>query len=112
MELNVLIEPIAADGFRASCGEPVSASAQGATRDEALTRLREQLEARFRGGVEVVRLRIGGPASVTSPVWPDDELTRDWLAGIEAARTAADQRPDPWTPTTAPAPFPTRRRRR
>lgn len=58
MELSVLIEPIAADGFRASCGEPIPTTAEGATRDEALGRLRERIEARVRSGVEVVRLRI------------------------------------------------------
>lgn len=97
MELSVLIEPVAADGFRASCGEPIPASAEGATRDEALSKLREQIVHRVRAGVEVVKLRIDGlPTPTPVPVWPDDQLTRDWLAGIAEARAAADQRPDPW----------------
>lgn len=105
MELSVLIEAVAVDGFRASCGEPIPASAEGATRDEALNRLCEQIVHRVRAGVEVVKLRIDGlPTPASVPVWPDDELTRDWLAGIAEVRAAADQRPDPWDTPTADQP--------
>jgi hypothetical protein len=97
MELSVVIEPIAADGFRASCVEPIPASAEGSTRDEALSKLREQIVHRVQAGVEIVKLRIDGLSTLTSvSVWPDDQLTSDWLAGIAEARTAADGRPDPW----------------
>lgn len=102
--MSVLIEPIHADGFRASCGEPIPASAEGTTRDEALSRLRDQIASRVQAGAEVVRLRINGVrVPPAEPVWPDDEFTRDWLAGIAEARAAADQRPDPWD-TTADQP--------
>lgn len=89
MELSVLIEPTATEGYRASCGEPIPASAEGATRDEALGRLRERIEARVRGGAEVVRLRID-LTRPSVPIWPIDQFTRDWMAGIAAARAAAD----------------------
>ena len=104
MELAVLIEPTAGDGYRASCGEPIPTSAEGATRDEALGRLRQRIEARVRGGIEVVRLRIDLASPPSTPVWPDDQLTRDWLAGIAAARAAADQQPDPWDTPAADQP--------
>ncbi|MDB5308775.1 MAG: hypothetical protein JWO38_2977 [Gemmataceae bacterium] len=94
MELSVLIEPIAGNGFRAWTGEPFPVAAEGATREEALDKLRTALEARTQS-VEVVRLRIGH-AIPRSPVWPDDKVTHDWLAGIAAARQAADHTPDPW----------------
>ena len=46
-------------------------------------------------------IEAGSPAAV----WPDDDITRDWLAGFAAARAAADRRPDPWDePDKAPAP--------
>lgn len=95
MELSVLIEPTSADSFRASCGEPIPTTAEGATRDEALGRLRERIEARVRGGAEVVRLRID-LTRPSVPIWPNDQFTRDWLAGIAAARAAADSAPDRW----------------
>ena len=94
MELSVLIQQTAGNGFRAWCGEPIPTAAEGATREEALTKLRAALEAKT-SGVEVVRLTLGvSPA--TSPVWPDDQITRDWLAGIAAAREAANRTPGPW----------------
>jgi predicted RNase H-like HicB family nuclease len=97
VELSVLIQQTAGNGYRAWCGEPLPAAAEGATREEALANLRAALEARVRG-VEVVRLTIpsAGPMPPASPVWPDDQITRDWLAGIAEARQAADRTPDPW----------------
>jgi predicted RNase H-like HicB family nuclease len=97
VELAVLVQPVEGNGYRAWCSDPLAASAEGATREEALSRLREVIEQQFRGGVEVVRLHIGGvfPRTAT-PIWPDDQITQDWLAGIAAARAAADQKPDPW----------------
>ena len=102
MELSVLVQQTAGNGYRAWCGAPVAAEAEGATREEALTKLRAALEAKTRG-VEVVRLSIGvNPAA--SPLWPDDQVTHDWLAGISDARRAADQTPDPWDESAAGTP--------
>jgi hypothetical protein len=94
-----LIQQTAGNGFRAWCGEPIPASAEGATREEALSKLRATLEAKTRD-VEVVRLTIG-PNSIAAPIWPDDQITRDWLAGIAAAREAANHTPDPWDEQSA-----------
>lgn len=93
MELTVFVQPTPGDGFRASSGEPLPATAEGATRDEALGKLRAVLEQRLRAGGEVVRLRVGpgGQLTPAAAVWPDDEITRDWLEGIAEARRAADQ---------------------
>lgn len=98
MELTVFVQPTPGDGFRASSGEPLPASAEGATRDEALGKLRAVLEQRLRAGGEVVRLRLGpgGHMTAVPPVWPDDEITHNWLEGIAEARRAADQAPEPW----------------
>ena len=103
MELAVLIQPTpGGNGFRAWCGEPIPAEAEGATREEALANLRTDLEAKARG-MEVARLRIDIRGVPTAPVWPDDPITADWLAGIAAARRAADAAPDPWdSPAAAP----------
>jgi predicted RNase H-like HicB family nuclease len=94
VELSILIQQTAGNGFRAWCGEPIPTTADGATREEALTKLRAALEAKTRG-IEVVRLTIG-PSVNTSPIWPDDQITRDWLAGIAAARESADRAAEPW----------------
>jgi hypothetical protein len=94
VELSVLVQQTAADRFRAWCTVPVAAEAEGTTRDEALAKLKNEIDAKTRG-VEVVRLVIGRPIP-TTPIWPDDEFTRAWLEGIKVARAAADQQPDPW----------------
>ncbi len=97
MELSVLIQALPGNGYRASCGEPLVASAEGATRDEALAKLRADLEARTAVSDEVVKLTIHPKRSISKePIWPDDQFTRDWLAGISAVRAEADQAPDPW----------------
>jgi hypothetical protein len=96
MELSVLIQQVPGNGYRASCGEPIPATAEGATREEVLAKLRAELESRI-SGAEVVRLVIGpAPLPSSNPIWPDDPITRDWLAGIAAARLAADCSPDSW----------------
>jgi len=35
------------------------------------------------------------------PVWPDDPITHDWLAGIADARRAADAVAEPWADAAA-----------
>ena len=97
MEFAVLIQQVSGNGYRASCGEPLVATAEGATRDEAIAKLRVDLESRTTAADEIIRLTIH-PKRVISkePVWPDDDITRDVLEGIAAARAAADQQPDPW----------------
>src|SRR5438874_195671 len=43
MQISVLIEPVPGNGYRAKGGEPFALSAEGATRGEALARLRDQI---------------------------------------------------------------------
>lgn len=94
MELSALVQQVQGNGYRAWTGDPVPASSEGATREEALARLRGLIEQQIQNGVEVVRLQIAEPRR--RPIWPDDELTRDWLAGIATAREAANHKPEPW----------------
>jgi len=96
VELSVLIQQFSGNGYRASCGEPLAATAEGATRDEALAKLRADLVARA-AGVEIVRITIPTRSPISrEPVWLDDDITKDWLEGIAAARAAAETQPDPW----------------
>src|SRR5947209_13798632 len=94
VELSALVQQVQGNGYRAWTGEPVPASAEGATREEALARLRVLIQQQMQNGIEVVRMQIAAPRG--TPIWPDDELTRDWLAGIAAAREAANHKPEPW----------------
>lgn len=47
MTIQVLLEPVANNGFRARAGDPLDLAAARATRDEALVKLREQLAPRL-----------------------------------------------------------------
>lgn len=58
MELSVLLQQVSGNGYRASCGGPLVAIAEGATRDEALAKLRADLEARTSASDEIVCLTI------------------------------------------------------
>lgn len=94
MELSVLVQQTANNRFRAWCAVPVAAEAEGATRDEALAKLTSEINTKLQGA-EVAHVTVGWPIRST-PIWPDDEITRAWLEGIAEARAKADQQPDPW----------------
>ena len=93
MDVSVVLQPLSGVGFRASCGDPLPMSVEGSTREEALAKIRAEVVRRLGGG-EIIRLHI--PFPPTEPIWPDDQFTRDWLEGIEAARAAADKHLYPW----------------
>src|SRR5438552_3837639 len=61
MNIPVLLEPIENNGYRASSGAPLSLTAEGATRDEALTRLREQLASRLQNGTQLIGVELAPP---------------------------------------------------
>jgi hypothetical protein len=62
MEIPILIEPIAGNGYRAR-GELLALSADGPTPEAALARLKELLQARANAGVSIVPLQVGLPRS-------------------------------------------------
>ena len=61
MHIPVLIEPVAGNGFRARGMEPFALSGEGPTREEALAKLRDQLDARLKNGAEIVGLEVPAP---------------------------------------------------
>jgi hypothetical protein len=58
MQIPVLIEPIAGNGYRARGGEPLAVVVEAPTREEALFKLHEALQARLRNGAEIVPLEL------------------------------------------------------
>ena len=101
MTVDVLVEPIVGDRFRASTGEPFAVSAEGDTDEEAISRVRSALGRRIRDGAKLVRVTVGiaGPAT---PL-PDDELTQAWVAELKRIRAERNAAPDPWDePEVAP----------
>jgi hypothetical protein len=98
MEIAVLLQPISGNGYRATISEPFQLSAVGATREEALHNVKSQLDDRARQDVEVVILRVALPHRTlpAEPIWPDDEITRNWLEGVATYRKDRDEEADPW----------------
>lgn len=94
MQIAVFVEPMPGNGFRASGAGPLAVSAEGATRQEALARLRDEVQARLRGGAEIVTLEIAPephPLAKYAGMLPDDDLTKDWEAAMTEYRRRIDE---------------------
>src|SRR5438132_814679 len=85
MRITVLVEPMPGNGFRARGVEPFGVSAEGATRDEAIARLKDELKARLRAGGEIVSVEVAPephPLAKYAGTLPDDDLTAQWEAAM------------------------------
>ena len=58
MQIPILVEPIAGNGYRARGAEPFSLTGEGATPEAAVARLKEQLQARLRQGAVAVEVGV------------------------------------------------------
>lgn len=90
-------------GYRASSGKPLEAETEGATRDDALNRLRELMTRKLKGEVEIVDLEIPAQASPKQNPWlkvhgvfKDDPLFDEWQEAIAENRRQADAREGAW----------------
>jgi predicted RNase H-like HicB family nuclease len=61
MQIPILIETVANNGYRASSGAPLAFAAEGSTRDEAMRNLTSLLRKRLESGVEVTALEVAVP---------------------------------------------------
>jgi hypothetical protein len=99
MEIPVLIEPVAGNGYVAKTGEPLLLRAEGATRDEAMKNLRQLLAQRVSQGVEVTQVTVpdtgfGNPWIEFAGMFKDDPYFDEWQEAIAENRRKADQDPD------------------
>ena len=98
VQIPILIEPVAGNGYRARGAEPFALSAEGATREEALANLRQQLQIRMESGVAIVPLEV--PVEMHPLVKyagmysPDDRLIQEWLSIMAENRRKADEDTD------------------
>jgi hypothetical protein len=94
VQIPVLIEPIAGNGYRARGGEPLVVSAEGPTREVALAKLKEQLQAKLRAGAEVVPLELAAephPLAEFAGMFKDDPDFRDVLDIMAENRRKMDE---------------------
>jgi hypothetical protein len=98
MQIPVLIEPVAGNGYRARGAEPFALSAEGATREEALANFRGQLQSRMKSGAAIVALEVPveeHPFARSAGIFsPDDPLVQEWLSIMAENRRKADENPD------------------
>jgi predicted RNase H-like HicB family nuclease len=94
VEIPVLIETVQGNGYRASTGGPLSLVAEGATREEALAKLRQAIEARLSGGAQVVPLQLPGskhPLAKYAGMYKDDPFFEEWQEAIAEYRRQKDE---------------------
>ena len=100
MKIPILVEPIENAGYRATSGPPLAATAEGATRDEALARLREEINRRMADGAIVMPLDIStteeNPLLAMAGIFRNDPLFDEWQAAIEEYRRKVDEEEDAW----------------
>jgi hypothetical protein len=97
MQIAVLVEPIANNGFRARAGEPLPVSAEGATPEEAVRNLRAAMDRELRNGKQL-RLVDFVPEnpwlSLAGMHDPNDPLVQAWKQEMAAYRDEVEDDPD------------------
>jgi hypothetical protein len=97
MQIPVLVERTGRNGYRAQGMEPFALSAKGATREEALAKLRAKIEKRLKNGAELVGLEVGRPADPWmefAGMFKNDPWIEDWKRSIEEYRRQVDEDPN------------------
>jgi hypothetical protein len=99
MEVPVIVEPLAGNGYRATGagGLSVGLTAEGATPAEAIDRLAVQVQARLTAGAELAQVLL--PAGTAA--WKqdagylrDEPLYEPWREAMEENRRKLDEDPD------------------
>jgi predicted RNase H-like HicB family nuclease len=98
MQIPILVEPLTNNGYRATCGPPLAVSAEGATRADAVDKLKLLLRERLSNGVEIVAAEI--PARVVENPWvkyagmfKDDPMFDEVLEIMKENRRKDDEDP-------------------
>lgn len=97
MQITVLIEPVANNGFRAKAGEPLPLCAEGATPDEAVRNLRAALDRQLKGGKRLLAVDVGeeNPWLAMAGIYdPKDPLVQEWKEAMAAYRQEVEDDPD------------------
>ena len=95
MQIAVLVEAVAGNGYRASAGDPFGLTAFGATREETLRNLEELIEDRLASGAELTSIIVNPtqhPLSKYAGTWrEDDPLIGEWKKAVEEYRQEIDR---------------------
>jgi len=94
MHIPVLIEQVDSNGYRVTTGQPLTLSAEGATREEALQQMRKALQARLSSGAEIASLEVSAAEHPLAPyagMFKDNPLFDAWQQSIAAYRRQIDE---------------------
>jgi hypothetical protein len=97
MQIPILIEPVAGNGYRARGGDPLALTAEGATAEEAIENLRHLLDRRLSGGTCLVPMEVtngANPWAKMAGMFKDDPLFDDWQASIAEYRQKVEDDPE------------------
>jgi predicted RNase H-like HicB family nuclease len=95
MRIPVLLKKTARNGYRAKGLEPFAVSAKGATREEALAKLRVKIEERLKKGEEeLVEIEVGTPVHPWmefAGMFKGDPWIDDWKQSVEEYRKKVNE---------------------
>lgn len=97
MQIPILIEAVAGNGYRSRGGELYALSAEGATHEEVLAKLKDQLQARLKEGAAIVPLDVPAephPLARFVGMFKDDPLIDEWKKAMVEYRRTIDEDPD------------------
>src|SRR4051812_31978994 len=98
MQIPVLIEPIAGNGYLAKTGEPLPLCAEGATRAEAVQKLEELIGHRLQNGTELFTLEVSERANAWRDMAgiydPADPEVQAWIQAMVEYRQKIENDPD------------------
>jgi phage-related minor tail protein len=97
MNIPVLVERVAANGYRARSGEPLALTAEGATEEEAVQKLEDAVKQRMNAGAKILHLTIDtadAPWKALRGILRDDPMYDEWRQAMEEYRRQVDQGPD------------------
>ncbi len=98
MQIPVLIERVAGNGFRARSGEPLALTVEGSTRAAALQKLQELVKETVAAGGEMVCLDVpeGPPPWLRKAGWLDlnHPIVQEWMEIMEENRKKDDEDPN------------------
>ena len=92
MQIPVFVEPVGSGHFRAH--GPFNAVAEGSTQEEAVSKVREQLQNEMKAGKQVVMVDIVAkeqdPWTAIAGSLKDNPLLDEWKAAMEEFRHQCD----------------------
>lgn len=99
MKIQVLIEQMAANGYRVTGSAPFSFSVEAESREAALDQFRERINSQLASGAEIAHVDIGEPEPHPMEkffgMWsPDDPEIEKWREAVEEYRRQVDEDPN------------------